>query len=196
MEEKMKEDLRIQKTRKVLSIALFELLEELPLEKISVIDICNKAMVHRATFYAHFEDKYHLLTYVIDEIKEELFSKTIQLENVTSIKQIYLNLLKTTMDYIEKNKKRFLVMVNNNKTESIYGIVLNAAKRGILYFIDSINIKKDLLIPIDIFIDFFSGGIANIALNFIKSTKPYSMEDLIKYLDTIFDEKMIKLKKY
>lgn len=66
MKEEFKEDLRIVRTRKLLSRALFELLETTPYEKISVLDICERAMVHRATFYNHFEDKDHLLEYTID----------------------------------------------------------------------------------------------------------------------------------
>jgi len=186
-----KEDLRIRKTRKLLTLALFDLLEKFPLEKISVIDICDTAMVHRATFYAHFEDKYHLLTYVIDEITEELFNKTIEMGNLTSIKQVYLNLTKSTLSFIEENKKSFVAMLNNNKTETIYGIILNAANRSIVFFMDKIRIKDELLIPRKIFLDFFSGGIANLALNFIISSKPYEINELMDYLGKIFDEKFI-----
>ena len=74
MSNEYKEDLRIIRTRNLLCKAFYELLEETPYEKISVIDICNKAMVHRATFYNHFEDKEHLLQFAIDEIQEELFN--------------------------------------------------------------------------------------------------------------------------
>lgn len=30
-------------------------------ERISVQEICDRAMVHRTTFYKHYEDKYDLL---------------------------------------------------------------------------------------------------------------------------------------
>jgi len=36
-------------------------LSEHPFEVITVKDICERAMVHRTTFYAHYEDKYALL---------------------------------------------------------------------------------------------------------------------------------------
>jgi len=61
--EKVKKDLRIEKTYKLLCDALLELLKERAFEDIHVKDICEKAMVHRSTFYMHFEDKNHLLTY-------------------------------------------------------------------------------------------------------------------------------------
>ena len=51
------------------------MMEEESIEKISVIDLCNKAMVNRATFYAHFEDKYHLLTFALEELKDDLYKK-------------------------------------------------------------------------------------------------------------------------
>ena len=33
-----------------------ELMQEKPLPKITVKDICERAKIHRSTFYAHFED--------------------------------------------------------------------------------------------------------------------------------------------
>ena len=52
-----KEDLRIRRTHKLLCNAMFSLLETRSFDDISVVDICEKAMVHRATFYKHFKDK-------------------------------------------------------------------------------------------------------------------------------------------
>ena len=46
------------------------LLEERPLSEISVVDICQRAMVHRTTFYAHFDDKLALLRYAVDELQK------------------------------------------------------------------------------------------------------------------------------
>ncbi len=73
----VKEDLRIIRTRKLLSNTLLDMMEEESIEKISVIDLCNRAMVNRATFYAHFEDKYHLLTFALEELKDELISSAV-----------------------------------------------------------------------------------------------------------------------
>ncbi|MEG2451199.1 MAG: TetR family transcriptional regulator, partial [Clostridia bacterium] len=70
-----KEDLRIIRTRKLLSSTLLDMMEEVSIEKISVIDLCNRAMVNRATFYAHFEDKYHLLSFALDELKDDVYAK-------------------------------------------------------------------------------------------------------------------------
>ncbi|HEU5346399.1 MAG TPA: TetR/AcrR family transcriptional regulator [Ktedonobacterales bacterium] len=54
-------DLRVRRTRKLLWEALMAEMAERPFEQISVLDICERAMVHRTTFYKHYEDKYALL---------------------------------------------------------------------------------------------------------------------------------------
>lgn len=54
-------DLRIIKTEKVLNAALFALLERNNFGKITVRDICEEALISRATFYARFADKYDFL---------------------------------------------------------------------------------------------------------------------------------------
>ena len=54
-------DLRVRRTHKLLWEALMAELSERAFEEISVKDICERAMVHRTTFYKHYEDKYALL---------------------------------------------------------------------------------------------------------------------------------------
>lgn len=66
-----KEDLRQRRTRSLLVKALLELLEEQSFQSISVVDICNRAMVHRTTFYTHFEDKQALLNYTIQSLLQK-----------------------------------------------------------------------------------------------------------------------------
>ena len=53
-----KEDLRVKKTRKLLCMALFELLQQKSFEEIRLTELCDKSMVHKTTFYNHFNDKY------------------------------------------------------------------------------------------------------------------------------------------
>lgn len=54
-------DLRVRRTHKLLWEALVAELATRPFEEITVTNICERAMVHRTTFYKHYEDKYALL---------------------------------------------------------------------------------------------------------------------------------------
>jgi AcrR family transcriptional regulator len=58
-------DPRIRRTRQLLQEALRKLLEQKEFDKISVQDITESATVNRATFYAHYEDKFALLGQLI-----------------------------------------------------------------------------------------------------------------------------------
>ena len=66
------EDLRVLRTHTLLLRALSDLLQEKPFDEIRVQDLCQRAMVHRATFYAHFEDKRHLLTFGMQAFLDDL----------------------------------------------------------------------------------------------------------------------------
>lgn len=53
-------------TKRALSEALKELMEEKPFEKISVADICEKCNMNRKSFYYHFRDKHDLVNWIFD----------------------------------------------------------------------------------------------------------------------------------
>lgn len=62
-----KVDPRVQRTREFLQKALFELMTEQDFDVITVHDIADRAKINRATFYDHFDDKFDLLNYSIQE---------------------------------------------------------------------------------------------------------------------------------
>ncbi len=67
-------DLRVRRTRKLLWEALMAELSERAFEEITVKDICERAMVHRTTFYKHYEDKYALLEQGMRQMYDALVS--------------------------------------------------------------------------------------------------------------------------
>jgi AcrR family transcriptional regulator len=64
-EEKL--DPRVRRTRSLILQAFMELLPEKGFQAVSVQDITEKAGINRATFYAHFPDKYALLDHSIQQ---------------------------------------------------------------------------------------------------------------------------------
>src|SRR5581483_4552242 len=65
-------DLRVRRTRKLLTQALIEGTVEKGFASLTVRDITERAMVNRSTFYRHYLDKYDLLEQHINEIYEVL----------------------------------------------------------------------------------------------------------------------------
>ena len=62
-----KVDPRIIRTKKLLVEAFQEVSREKRMSQITVKDITERATVNRATFYAHFTDKYDILDYTLSE---------------------------------------------------------------------------------------------------------------------------------
>ena len=66
------EDLRVRRTRKLLTQALIEGTVEKGFAALTVRDITRRAMVNRSTFYRHYLDKFDLLEQHMNEIYEVL----------------------------------------------------------------------------------------------------------------------------
>src|SRR5262245_45194922 len=70
-------DPRVKRTRKLLEQAFLELLAERGFQATTVQDIAARATVNRATFYAHFEDKYALMDSLFREQIQEVLARAL-----------------------------------------------------------------------------------------------------------------------
>ena len=75
VENHVKEDARIIRTKRDLANALEELLQERNFDELSVKDITDKAMISKNTFYNNFQDKNELLNFLFMRYKDELMKK-------------------------------------------------------------------------------------------------------------------------
>ena len=78
LKEEEKLDPRVKRTRSLILRSFESLLAEKGFETISVQDVTDRAEINRATFYAHFHDKYELLDYSISQMfKQEIEKRTL-----------------------------------------------------------------------------------------------------------------------
>lgn len=71
-------DPRVRRTRALIQQAFLDLLAEKGFQAITVKDITQRAEINRATFYAHFPDKYALLEATITQtFRQELKKRTL-----------------------------------------------------------------------------------------------------------------------
>ena len=65
-------DLRTEKTEKSIRAAFLALRRQKPLEKITVKELCQRAAIHKSTFYAHYADLYALSDALETEVVERV----------------------------------------------------------------------------------------------------------------------------
>ncbi len=66
------DNLRTRRTRKLLRVALIELIEERGFDRLTVGEITQRAMVSRAAFYRNYRDKFQLVEQIFDEAIHDL----------------------------------------------------------------------------------------------------------------------------
>ena len=69
---KLKPDRRVRRTRERLAVALRELIQQTPLQEITVQDVLQRARVSRSAFYAHFSGTQDLFLTDMDEFLERV----------------------------------------------------------------------------------------------------------------------------
>ena len=92
-------DPRVKRTRGLILQSFENLLSEKNFENISVQDVTDKAQINRATFYAHYQDKYTLLDHSINKLfMQEIEKRTL---NVCSYSTDNLrNLILAVCDFL------------------------------------------------------------------------------------------------
>lgn len=112
-----REDLRQKRTDQFLVNALLQLMEERPFQELSVVDICQRAMVHRTTFYAHFEDKHALLRYAIGALQGEFEAAGGDRSDYPSQRAYFLAVFRNALHFLREHRKLYLSGLAGGGTE-------------------------------------------------------------------------------
>ena len=67
-----------RRTNHIIQQSFIEMLQQAPLEQITVKDLCEKADINRATFYRYYPDLYALKEALSNELFDLMFTKVVQ----------------------------------------------------------------------------------------------------------------------
>lgn len=94
MGEQKKENRKVKYTKMVLREALLSLMEDRPINKITVTDICEKADINRGTFYTHYTDHYDLLAQIEGELFDEVRRALYDMSTTTDTAAVVLEIIR------------------------------------------------------------------------------------------------------
>lgn len=182
----MKEDLRVKRTYKLLSESLMDLMKEKPFEKISVVDICDRAMIHRATFYTHFTDKYDLLRYILKPLQDPFDKSCVTSNTKEGYKDYYMSVAESITDMVFEKKDVMKAVLKKNQEDSFITQLKSALSENI-----ERKLKKcqengvEMPVPPNFAAKFYAGACISLIECWLEDPEGVTKEKLLRYLDTL-----------
>lgn len=169
---------------------LVDLLENEPLEKITVRELCERAMIPRATFYNYFEDKYDLLQYhwacvqtELDPFLREDIQPALTDSNYAEyIKRVAMNLI----DYISAHIKEFRNIERANERSSFFQGLQEYIKTQIKAKLTRLDESEALGgIPDDLAASFVSSVAITLGRWWLENEGNYTRDQAMDYFTTL-----------
>lgn len=180
MVNKTNKDLRVRRTHKLLYNALFDLMEKSSFEQITVKQICDLAMVHRTTFYTHFQDKFDLLSRAVRQIAEEEF------KNFTEVPLTPFDNFRELFSIATKHKPLFSQLLFEER-DSLRNLLRKDMGAGLLRYLTENGFTEVNSIEIQIKIEAYIGAVLGVFNWWMENNISIDEEDLYKKMN-IFSE--------
>lgn len=182
------QDLRVTKTYKALFEAFMALLSEKQFENITVLELCEKAMVRRATFYKHFADKYEFFTFFIRVIKDQFEAESIPFLTEEKPQEYFIRMTRKLIGFLSEHrgmvssikKSDMLPMLSDILSEQI---VIIAKER----FVECSKKGYALLAPPEFLASFYAGGLMQVLHRRLSSKILMADDDVMAEIEKILN---------
>ncbi len=186
-------DLRVVRTKDAIRNALVDLMEEKGFEAITVKDITSKAKINRGTFYAHYQDKYDLITKCEEEIIHEIssiakqnFPKVIAELGTNPTASAPFSLIVSIFEYLNENSG-FMKAVLGPKGDLSFQTKLKDFMWKTIFGNDSDALIKEenLLVPVQYLTSYAASAHIGVIQQWLNSGRKESPEEMAHILSTI-----------
>ena len=110
------------RSRKMIKQAFVDLLREKEIDKITVMDVVNKADVNRGTFYAHYKSVVNVSEQIGEDVATALFEFLDEFKETRLIENPLPFLLKIAR-FLEKDLEFYRVMINSQRSIAFFNRV-------------------------------------------------------------------------
>jgi AcrR family transcriptional regulator len=165
-------DLRIKKTEKAIRSAFYQLIQEKPIEKITVREISEIAEINKTTFYAHYDTIYDLIEKLEQETIEHIIEHLDGCNLLFEEPEIFIQNMYASMK-IYPNIKQALATSNSQRfTEKL--------NKAIHEELSQQNINIDQYYNLSSLLLFLINGIIGLHIN----QNSNNLKDDIEYIGT------------
>ncbi len=164
------------RSRKLIVDALADLLQEKPLEKITVTDVVARANINRGTFYAHYRDIPDVVDHLIQQTFSSILDALVSQEDPTAnIAHILLtriqSILEDDLAFYRKILTSHAAMLMHNRLADIMEE----------YFLQNAEVYyRGNRQEFEVAIRFCAGGLSNLYQDWFSGKLPYSLSELTR----------------
>jgi AcrR family transcriptional regulator len=168
-------------SKKVMIDAFLMLLQEKPLNKITVTDICKEADINRGTFYSYYNDPFDLMRSIEEEMIEKMMS-TITISGDESLQ----NMLNEIFNLILENKEFCKILFNEKNSSYVLSTLLNSAYEKKIE-----DIKKQFPMSnetqLEYYFTYVTGGTIEIIRKWINDDMKIPAGEVIRILESLYE---------
>ena len=175
-----KTDLRIQRTQKAIIDTFYELLEEKHFSAITIIDICDRALINRGTFYTHFQDKYQLLEKCVYDMMMALDEEVDRVHGDSDMVVYYNDMFDVAIAFLESNRRRIKTIITKADSNLVFNKVHEIIKQNIMKKVGRLPSKTR--VPLEVLAEFFAGGLIQVVKWWITEAPIYPAEQIKLHL--------------
>ena len=176
-------DLRQRKTRKLLVDALAQLLQEHSFQELSVVDICRRAMVHRTTFYAHFNDKQELLLYLLEGLERECATSCLPQDPERSPREYLLTAARNVFQFFAQRRALYRACMNSGAGAQVQTLESCAADELCRLLSEPRFRRVSPQVDPQVAARFYTGAMLSLIRWWLSSDDPPSTDHLLKNLE-------------
>ena len=182
-------DLRIQKTHTALINAFLQLLQTKRFENITINELCELAMVRRATFYKHFADKYEFFTFFVQWIQREFRNRIVSQEQDGTGVSPYIDIIRFALDFLDENE----TLVHSVMESNAFLLLLDLISEQIILDVKERlqadqNSGKELLLSPELMAFSYTGALLNILRWWTGHKDQMSKEEIVAQIQKVFDK--------
>lgn len=162
------------RSRKLITRALADLLQEKPLDKITVTDVVRRAEVNRGTFYAHYADIPSVLRCLIeqtfDRIRQAVFDQAHQTPNLPHV------LLAAIQEILEEDTEFCRKVMTSSASAQLEDQLVRLVLDYLLQHEDQFGFGSHE--QYDLTIRFCAGGLTTLYRTWFAGDMPIPLEEL------------------
>lgn len=169
-------DARAVRTREALRTALLELLEERPLDQVTILDIASTAGIGYTTFFRHHPSKESLLNDIAAEQVRNLIGLSLPMMQGTDIRMAALTLCR----YVDEHRALWTTLLTGGAAGAIREEFLRISRQ-----IAASHKQPQAWLPAEVGVVLAVGGIVELLAFWLRQTNPMPIERVAEILDLI-----------